>query len=322
MSTIQLLLAIAAQSGWKVHQMDVKSAFLNGDFEEEVYMTKPQGFKLQDFQRSLSNPNLYVKSVGNDIILLVIYVDDIIITSNGAQLLEQIRLNLCQAFDMKNLGLLHYFLDIKVWQTGGSIFIPQSNPKAEHWVAAKRVLTYVKGPPDFSILYSTSKDPRLIHFTNSDWVGFVDDRKSTYGYVFSLGTGAVIWTSKKQQEVALSSTEAEYQGTVKAACEAVWLHRMRFDMKMSQARPSPLFCDNQGVLKLAKNPVFHERTKHVESHCHFIQQLVEDGTLILQYVPIEDQNAYILTKSLSPDKFVKFRGQLGVVKRITIKGGY
>eukprot|EP00253_Pinus_taeda_P019219 PITA_19219 len=113
----------------------------------------------------------------------------------------------------------------------------------------------------------------------------VDDRNSTIGYVFSLGSGAVTWTSKKQQAVALSSIEAEYWGAVKASCEAVWLRRMLADMHVSQTGPTPLFCDNQGVLKLAKNPVFHERTKNVETRCHYIRQLVEDGSVQMRYVP-------------------------------------
>lgn len=194
-------------------------------------------------------------------------------------------------------------------------------PKASHWVAAKRVLRYVKGTSNFGILYGRCKDPKLIGYTNSDWAGSVDDCKSTFGYVFSLGIGAITWTSKKQQAVALSSTKVEYGGTIKASCEAVWLCRMLFDMHMSQAGPSPLYTDNQGVLKLAKNLVFHVCTKHVELHCHYIDKLVEDGSVQLQYVPIADQTADMLTKSLSPDKFVKFRGQLGVVDRLTIKGG-
>lgn len=144
--------------------------------------------------------------------------------------------------------------------------------------------------------------------------------RGQFGYVFSLGTGVVTWTSKKQKVVALSSTEVEYRGTVKVACEAVWLRRMISDIQMSQAGPTPLFCDNQGVLKLAKNPVFHERTKHVELHCHFIRKLVEDGSVDLQYVPTKDHTANDLTKSLHSDKFVKFKGLLGVVDKLTIKG--
>jgi hypothetical protein len=104
----------------------------------------------------------------------------------------------------------------------------------------------VKGTLGFGILYSKSKDPQLCGYTNSDWMGFIDDRKSTSGYVFSLGTSAFTWTNKKQHAVALSSTKEEYQGAVKGACEAVWLKRMLSDMQMQQTKPTPLLCDNQG----------------------------------------------------------------------------
>eukprot|EP00253_Pinus_taeda_P009293 PITA_09293 len=130
-----------------------------------------------------------------------------------------------------------------------------------------------------------SSDPILSGYTDSDWADSVDDCKSTTGYVFSLGSSAVTWTSKKQQAVALSSTEAEYRGAVKASCEVVWLRCMLADMHVSQTSPTSLFCDNQGVLKLANNPVFHERTKHVETHFHYIRQLVEYGSVQLRYVP-------------------------------------
>jgi hypothetical protein len=88
------------------------------------------------------------------------------------------------------------------------------------------VMRYVKGTLDFGILYSRSKYPRLCGYTDSDWAGSIDDKKSISRYVFSLGMGAVTWTSKKKHEVALSSTEAEYRGALKGACEAVWLRRM------------------------------------------------------------------------------------------------
>eukprot|EP00253_Pinus_taeda_P033544 PITA_33544 len=156
-----------------------------------------------------------------------------------------------------------------------------SAPKADHWIAAKRVLRYVCGTSDYGLLYTRNSDPMLSGYTNSDWAGSVDDCKSTTGYVFSLGSGAVTRTS-----------------------------------------PTSLFCDNQGVLKLAKNPVFHERTKHVETHCHYIRQLVEDESVQLRYVPTTEQPADIFTKPLGPNKFVKFRGSIGVVNRLSIKGGY
>ncbi|XP_057854791.2 secreted RxLR effector protein 161-like [Cryptomeria japonica] len=108
-----------------------------------------------------------------------------------------------------------------------------TTPIAEHWIVVKRDLCYVKGTFDFDILYGRNKDLRLIDYIVLDWAGYVDDKKSTFGYVFSLGTGTVTWTSKKQQAVALSSTKAEYWGTVKTTCEAIWLRRMLSDMQMS-----------------------------------------------------------------------------------------
>jgi hypothetical protein len=90
---------------------------------------------------------------------------------------------------------------------------------------------------------------------------------------------------------------------------------------MQQTKPTPLFCDNQGVIKLAKNPAFHECTKHVEVYFHFIRQLVEDGSIKLQYYPTEDQTTNILTKSLGPEKYVKLWDKLGVVSKLTIREG-
>eukprot|EP00253_Pinus_taeda_P022312 PITA_22312 len=263
---------------------------------------------------------------------------------------------------MTNLGLLHYCLGVEVWQTKNHIFLSQSKyaknlvdrfrmqdckpattpmepglklsahssslPVDEtlfrQLVGSLIYLTATRPDISFAVNYISRfiSDPILSGYTDSDWAGSIDDRKSASGYVFSLGSGAVTWTSKTQQAVSLSSTEAEYQGVVKASCEAVWLRRMLADMHASQTCPTSLFCDNQGVLKLAKNPVFHERTKHVETHCHYIRQLVEDGSVQLRYVPTTEQPADIFTKPLGPNKFVKFRGSIGVVNRLSIKGGY
>eukprot|EP00253_Pinus_taeda_P002224 PITA_02224 len=217
---------------------------------------------------------------------------------------------------MTDLGLLHYYLGIEVWQTENHIFLSQS----KQLVGVLIYLTATRPDISFAVSYIS----RFMSAPKADhWIAAkLDDRKSTAGYVFSLGSGVVTWTSKKQQAVALSSTEAEYRGAIKASCETVWLRRMLADMHASQTGPTSLFCDNQGVLKLAKNPIFHERTKHVETHCHYIHQLVEDGSVQLRYVPTTEQPAEIFTKPLGPDKFVKFRGSIGVVNRLSIKGGY
>ena len=177
-------------------------------------------------------------------------------------------------------------------------------PKADNWMEVKCMLCYVKGITDYGLLYFQSSNPRLSGFTDSDWAGSVDDKKSTSGYVFSLESGVGTWTSKKQQTVSLSSTEAEYRGTIQVGCEVVWLRQMLWDMQMSLAGPTTLFVDNGDVIKLAQNLVFHERTKNVDVHCHYIWQLVEVRTVQLQYVPIADQTTDILTTPLGPDNFV------------------
>ena len=96
-------------------------------------------------------------------------------------------------------------------------------PKIDYWTETKQVLHYVKDTSDYGLLYSQSSNPKLNGFIDSDWAGSIDNKKSTFGYVFSLGSGAVTWTSKKQQAISLSSTEAEYNGTIKAGCEVVSL---------------------------------------------------------------------------------------------------
>eukprot|EP00253_Pinus_taeda_P002353 PITA_02353 len=355
MSTIRLVLALAAQFNWKVHQMDVKSAFLNGDLQGEVYMMQPPGFKVvsqeqkvcrlvkalyglkqaprawymkidqyltnHGFQRSPSDANLYIKHTGDDILFLVVYVNDLIITGSSTQLIHGIKQDLCSTFDMTYLALLHYCLRVEVWQTENNIFLSQSkyarnlvdrfimqdckpamtpmepglklsaqssSPLVDETLFKQLVgsliyLTATKPDISFAVIYISRfiSDPILSGYTDSDWAGSVDDCKSTIGYVLNLASGVVTWTSKKQQAVALSSIEAEYRGAVKASCEAVWLRHMLADMHVFQTGPTPLFCDNQGMLKLAKNPIFHERTKHVEAHCHYILQLVEDGSVQL-----------------------------------------
>ena len=95
-------------------------------------------------------------------------------------------------------------------------------------------------------------------------------KKSTSSYVFNLGSRAVTWTSKKQHAVSLSSVEVEYRGTIRAGCEVVWLRRMLGDMQVSPIGLTTLFVDNEGVIKFAQNPAFHEQPKHVDVHCHYI----------------------------------------------------
>eukprot|EP00253_Pinus_taeda_P021769 PITA_21769 len=160
-------------------------------------------------------------------------------------------------------------------------------PRESHWKAAKRILRYVRGTLQFEIHYSAEASPLLVGFTDSDWAGYPDDRKSTVGYVFTLGP--ISWACKKQAAISLSSAEAEYCGAVEASKEALWLRQILSEFGFEQQHPTTLWCDNQSAIQLCKDPVQHQCSKHIALHMHFIRKLIHDHVLEVQYCSTDDQ---------------------------------
>ncbi|MCO5606038.1 hypothetical protein L7F22_060225 [Adiantum nelumboides] len=178
-----------------------------------------------------------------------------------------------------------------------------------------RILKYIKGTLDHGIFYK--QDLCILHgFCDSDWAGDGDSRKSVSGYCFSLGSGIVSWISKKQPTVALSSTEAEYKAACFAACEAVWLRRILTDLGVQVATATTLQCDNQSCMAIAKNPVFHARTKHIEIQYHYVRELIEDEIIELEYCPTLENQADIFTKPLPSNLHYQHLHQLGIGPRL------
>ena len=382
METMRVVLSIAAQNKWKVYQMDVKSAFLNGVLMEEVYIEKPLGYEKKGeehkvcrlkkalyglkqaprawysridsyllengFEKCEGEPTVYIKEKDGKLLIVVLYVDDVIFTGNDDYLIENFKTVMKEEFEMTDMGLLRYFLGIAVDQNEKGIFISQARyvnqvlsrfnmeeckaaitptvmglklsrddsskdfdpslyksiigsltyltttrpdimyavsliskfmerPKEAHWQAAKRILRYVKGTKMFEILYNVSEHSYLVGYTDIDWAGSVDDRKSTSGYVFHMGSGVISWASKKQSIVALSTAEPEYVAATAAACQAVWMRRMLRSLAQEQAKATVIFCDNSSAIALSKNSVFHKRTKHIDTRFHYIRELVSNG---------------------------------------------
>jgi hypothetical protein len=183
-------------------------------------------------------------------------------------------------------------------------------PRSVHMVGEKHVLRYIVGTVD----YGRGDGVSLVGYTNSDWAGCVADRKSTSGCCLSLGSGLVCWFSRKQKSVALSSAEVEYMAASQANCEAIWLRKMLVDLFGQEMPPTVIHCDNQSCIKLSKNPVFHDRSKHIEIKYHFIRDWVQRGAVQLQYVSTDDQVADILTKALPRHKHVYFRDKMGLLR--------
>eukprot|EP00253_Pinus_taeda_P030298 PITA_30298 len=280
MNSIRFVLSLAASLKWEVHQMDVKSAFLHGDLHEEIYMEQPLASSKQTPALCYYDNTVYTKKVGNSLIILVLYVDDFILTGIDPNLINHVKSNLKKKFEMTDLGHLHYFLGLQVLQSKEGISLSQSkyacdilrhfhmedckpapspfqsgvklsvsctspevdatlyrqlvekllylthtrpdlsfavglvarfmqNPRESHWKAAKRILRYVRGTVQFGIHYSAKAAPLLVGFTDSDWAGDPDDRKSTAGYVFTLGSGPITWACMKQVAISLLSVEAQ-----------------------------------------------------------------------------------------------------------------
>ena len=169
-------------------------------------------------------------------------------------------------------------------------------PTDQHWSAVKRILRYVKNTSGVGLHIPRSASTHISAFSDADWAGSVDDRRSTSGFLVFLGSNLVTWSSRKQQTVSRSSTEAEYKALANATAEIIWLQSLLGELGVYQSRAPTLWCDNLGATYLAANPVFHARTKHIEVDFHFVRERVARKTLEIRFISTQDQLADGLTK--------------------------
>ena len=186
-------------------------------------------------------------------------------------------------------------------------------PREEHMEAAKRVLRYLKGNPGQGILLRSDSNLQLYAFCDSDWGACPLTRRSLTGYFVTLGTSPISWKTKKQSTVSRSSAEAEYRAMATVTSEVIWIRSFLAAMGVFLQQLIKLFCDNQAALHIAKNPVFHERTKHIEIDCHFVREKILSGDLITSYLPSRHQLANIFTKALGKQQFQFLQAKLGIV---------
>ncbi|XP_020961341.1 uncharacterized protein LOC110263845 [Arachis ipaensis] len=183
----------------------------------------------------------------------------------------------------------------------------------EHLKAAHRVLHYVKGFPAAGLFFSTKSDLHLTGFSDFDWAGYPDSRRSTSAYCFYLGSSLVTWKSKKQLTVVASSSKAEYRALALATREAQWLSYVLHDLGVPIQKPINIYCDSNSVIYIATNPVFHERTKHIEADCHIVYDKLQENLNHLLSISIHNQTADILTKPLAPGPFHAAYSKLGLL---------
>ena len=212
------------------------------------------------------------------------------------------------------VGSLMYFtatrLDLMYVVSLMSRFMESS--KDSHWNVGKRILRYVAGTLGYGLWYTHTPDSTLTGYIDSDFAGSIDDRKSTSGYAFHLGTNMITWASHKQPIVSMSSVEAEYVATTTAHCPVVWLRRLLKDMGYTRKYPTSIFCDNSSSIQLSKHNVFHRKNKHIDTRYHFIRELVNEKQISLLFCGSKEQLADMFTKPLVTSAFVFQREHLGI----------
>jgi hypothetical protein len=213
------------------------------------------------------------------------------------------------------IGSLRYLVHTRpdLAFTVGFISRFMEQPMVEHQGAVKRILRYVAGTLDYCLHFTKAPgSARFIGYCDSDLAGDIDTSKSTSGTLFFLGNCLVSWQSIKQKVVALSNCEVEYIATSTTATQALWLSKLLAELLGRHVEVVELKVDSKSALALAKNPVFHKRSKHIRIKYHFIRSCPEDGSIKAEYISSTDQLADILTKSLGKTKFKEIRERINL----------
>ncbi|KAH9697122.1 retrovirus-related pol polyprotein from transposon RE2 [Citrus sinensis] len=354
--TVRVILSLAVMQGWNVRQVDVNNAFLNGDLIEDVYMKQPEGFVSEG---GYADTSLFFRHDVKGIILVLIYVDGILITGPDSDLLESFIAKLSKVFALKDLGLVTYFLGVEACYTDHGMHLSQTkyikdllskasmqncketgtpfstgyklerSAKGSLGAEFENATLYrsIVGGLQYLILtrtdiaYSVHKLSQYLRYSDADWACDIDDRKSIGAYCIFLGNNLVSWSSKKQAIVAKSSSESEYRALSAASSEISWLQSLFSELNITKLPTPILWCDNLSAGDLARNPVFHSRSKHIELDVHYIRDNVLNKELEVRYIPTEEQVADVLTKPLSFSKYSYFQSKLNVISRpLSLRG--
>ncbi|XP_071681644.1 uncharacterized protein [Lolium perenne] len=194
-------------------------------------------------------------------------------------------------------------------------------PRQPHWSAVKRILRYISSTISHGIHLRRSSSSLLSAFSDADWAGDSDDRRSTGGHAIFYGPNLIAWSARKQATVSRSSTESEYKALANATAELIWVQSLLQELGVPQARPPILWCDSIGATYLSSNPVFHARTKHIEVDHHFVRERVAQKLLHIKFISSKDQLADIFTKPLPLPQFSACRRNLSLLDTAKIEGG-
>ena len=304
------------------------------------------------FKPSRGDTSLFIYNQSGIMVFVLIYVDDIIVTSSSSKAISTLVHDLNTHFAIKDLGDLHYFLGIEVRKIDNGLVLTQEKyasdllakvglahckptptplspsekisahegealgtdditryrsivgalqyltltrpdisfsvnkvcqflhaPTTVHWTAVKRILRYVKDTCTTGLTFKKSSSTLISAFSDADWAGCIDDRRSTGGFAIFFGPNLISWSAKKQPTVSRSSTEAEYKSLANGTAEVIWVETILKELGVKLHEVPCFWCDNMGATYLSANPVFHARTKHIEIDFHFVRERVAQKML-------------------------------------------
>ena len=413
-----MLIAIAAIHNLEIHQMDVKTAFLNGDLDEEIYMEQPERFIVPSqekkvcrlvkslyglkqapmqwhenfdsvmmtngFKISECDKCVYVKNTERGFVILCLYVDDILIMGSNNEIIKTTKEMFNNKFYMKDLGVADVIIGIKISKTSDGLILSQShyiekilkkfkqndnspmrtpvdvnlhisknngkslsqqeyaqeigslmyvmnctrpdiayavsklsrytsNPGPDHWKAIVRVLRYLKYTQNYGLHYS--KYPAVLEgYCDANWISDTKDSKSTSGYLFTLGGGAVSWKSAKQTCIARSTMESEFIALDKAGEEAEWLRHFLEDIPIW---PQPVLaicihCDSRSTIGRAQSHIYNGKSRHIRRRHNTVRQLLSNGIMTIEYIRSKENIADPLTKGLTREQVSKSSRGMGL----------
>ncbi|RVW87781.1 Retrovirus-related Pol polyprotein from transposon RE1 [Vitis vinifera] len=276
-ASVRLLLSMAAMCSWPLYQLDIKNVFLHGDLAEEVYMEQPPGFVAQGesglvcrLRRSLyglkQSPRAWFSRFSS------VVQEFGMLRSSDQDGIQKTKATSFYPLSDQDLGKLKYFLGIEIAQSSSGVVLSQR----------KYALDILEETGQGEPLGDPGRYRRLVGKLN----------------YLTITRPDISFPSKKQDVVARSSAEAEYRAMALATCELIWLRHLLQELRFGKDEQMKLICDNQAALHIASNPVFHERTKHIEVDCHFIREKIASGCVATSFVNSNDQLADIFTKSL------------------------
>ena len=434
--SLRVVIATAASQNLELIQLDVKTAFLNGEIDEEIYISQPQGYIIQGreeevcklnkalygirqasriwnlklhsalvkfgLKQCMADPCIYSRIDGKETVIIAIWVDDGLIAGSNMNIIMKIVNFLSTNFEME-YGPAEHFVGLVIHQDrkNKKIFLsaPQyvdkvlakfnmtkshpvaipadkgaprlsklmgpsnqeereimkkfpyreavgsimyaaitlrpdisfiagqlaqhcENPGPKHWNAAKRALRYLAGTRNHGLCFdgSGTNSDNLSGYSDADYAGDPDSRRSTSGFVFLLNGGPVTWSSRRQPIVALSTMESEYIAASDSCREATWLRLLLSELGLHQREPTKLWCDNESAISLARNPESHKRSKHIDVRYHYIREQIAKSVMEISYVNTKNQLADILTKAVDTESQEKLKRGMGVINVPIIVG--